>query len=105
MGFGLRQKMVGRFESNDFHAGHFGWKCHVWIISRQVSGQMINIFSNFYQTSVFYFIRYGRRIPLVAAVLIQLAAGVAAAFIPWFWLYCVARFVLAFATGGTMVTR
>lgn len=49
--------------------------------------------------------RYGRRGPLVAAVFIQLLAGVGSAFSPWFWLFCVLRIMTAAATGGTMVTR
>lgn len=49
--------------------------------------------------------RCGRRGPLVAAVFIQLISGVATAFVPWFWLFCLLRFITALATGGTMVTR
>ncbi|XP_031621351.1 organic cation transporter protein isoform X2 [Contarinia nasturtii] len=48
--------------------------------------------------------KFGRRGPLVIAVFIQLISGIATAFVPWFWLFCVLRFVTAFATGGTMVT-
>lgn len=47
--------------------------------------------------------KYGRRSPLVAAVLIQLGSGVATSFAPWFWLFCVLRFILAMATGGSLV--
>lgn len=47
--------------------------------------------------------KFGRRSPLVAAVFIQLASGVATAFAPWFWLFCVLRFILALATAGTLV--
>lgn len=54
---------------------------------------------------LFFFFRYGRRNPLVAAVFIQLITGVATAFAPWFWLFCILRFLTAAATGGTMVTR
>lgn len=54
---------------------------------------------------LFSLLRFGRRGPLVAAVFIQLACGVASAFSPWFWLFCVLRFITAAATGGTMVTR
>lgn len=49
--------------------------------------------------------RYGRRIPLVAAVFLQLISGVATSFTPWFWLFCLLRFVTAVATGGSMTTR
>lgn len=35
---------------------------------------------------------------------IQLISGVATAFAPFFWLFCVLRFITAVATGGTMVT-
>lgn len=48
--------------------------------------------------------RYGRRGPLVIAVVIQVVSGVGAAFSPWFWLFLVLRFICASATGGTMVT-
>lgn len=43
--------------------------------------------------------------PLVVAVIVQLITGVATAFVPWFWLFCVLRFITAVATGGTMVCR
>lgn len=52
-----------------------------------------------------YLYRYGRRPPLVIAVIIQLISGVATAYIPWFWGFVVLRFITAVATGGTMVTR
>lgn len=48
--------------------------------------------------------KYGRRPPMVIAVIIQLITGVAAAYIPWFWGFVVLRFITAVATGGTMVT-
>ncbi|XP_065082873.1 organic cation transporter protein isoform X2 [Ochlerotatus camptorhynchus] len=48
--------------------------------------------------------KYGRRPPLVIAVIIQLISGVGTAFIPWFWGFVVLRFITAVATGGTMVT-
>ncbi|XP_059619532.1 organic cation transporter protein isoform X2 [Phlebotomus argentipes] len=48
--------------------------------------------------------KFGRRGPLVFAVLIQLVSGVATAFAPWFWLFCLLRFLTALATGGTMLT-
>lgn len=48
--------------------------------------------------------RYGRRSPLVVAVIIQLIFGVATSFVPSFWMFCVMRFITAMATGGTMVT-
>lgn len=49
--------------------------------------------------------RIGRRIPLVIAVFIQIVSGIATAFVPWFWLYIVMRFITAVSTGGTMTTR
>lgn len=48
--------------------------------------------------------KFGRRIPLVVAVFLQLISGVATSFSPWFWLFCLLRFVTAVATGGTMTT-
>ncbi|XP_052869351.1 organic cation transporter protein isoform X1 [Anopheles cruzii] len=48
--------------------------------------------------------KYGRRPPLVIAVLIQLVAGVGAALVGSFWVFVVLRFLTAVATGGTMVT-
>ncbi|XP_017787309.1 PREDICTED: organic cation transporter protein-like [Nicrophorus vespilloides] len=48
--------------------------------------------------------RAGRRMPMVIAVIIQVVTGTASAFVPWFWFYCVLRFVVAVATGGTMIT-
>ncbi|XP_037922446.1 organic cation transporter protein-like isoform X2 [Hermetia illucens] len=48
--------------------------------------------------------KFGRRNPLVVAVIIQLITGVGSAFAPWFWLFCILKFITGFATGGTMVT-
>ncbi|KAJ8958307.1 hypothetical protein NQ318_017453, partial [Aromia moschata] len=48
--------------------------------------------------------RFGRRNPLVCAVILQAASGLAAALSPWFPLFLVMRFLAALATGGTMVT-
>ncbi|EAA07935.5 organic cation transporter protein isoform X1 [Anopheles arabiensis] len=48
--------------------------------------------------------KYGRRPPLVIAVIIQLVTGVGAAVIGSFWVFVVLRFLTAVATGGTMVT-
>lgn len=47
---------------------------------------------------------YGRRGPLVAAVLIQLLSSVGTSFSTSFWMFCVLRFITAVVTGGTMVT-
>ncbi|CAD7092117.1 unnamed protein product [Hermetia illucens] len=46
----------------------------------------------------------GRRPPFLAAIVLQLVAGTLAAFAPWFWLFCILRFITAAATGGTMCT-
>nr|XP_022911363.1 organic cation transporter protein-like [Onthophagus taurus] len=48
--------------------------------------------------------RYGRRGPLVAAVMIQTVSGCAAAIVPWFWVHILLRFICTTATGGTMMT-
>lgn len=40
----------------------------------------------------------------MTAVFIQIASGIATAFVPWFWLYILLRFITAVATGGTMTT-
>ncbi|XP_034253726.1 organic cation transporter protein-like [Thrips palmi] len=47
--------------------------------------------------------RWGRRLPLMAAIVLQAAAGVATAFVPWLAVFMVLRFLVAVATGGTMV--
>ncbi|XP_067000202.2 organic cation transporter protein [Anabrus simplex] len=48
--------------------------------------------------------RYGRKPPLLLGIAVQGIVGVAAAFVPWFPVFLVLRFVLALATGGTMLT-
>lgn len=48
---------------------------------------------------------FGRRIPLIAAVVLELGFGVIASFSPAFWFFCVFRFLLAVSVGGTMNTR
>lgn len=48
--------------------------------------------------------KYGRKNPLVWAVILQATSGTIAGFSPWFPLFLVMRFLAALATGGTMVT-
>ncbi|KAK9884735.1 hypothetical protein WA026_007580 [Henosepilachna vigintioctopunctata] len=48
--------------------------------------------------------RFGRKNPLVLAVILQFLAGNAAAFMPWLPLVLIMRFISSMATGGTMVT-
>ncbi|KOB70676.1 putative organic cation transporter [Operophtera brumata] len=48
--------------------------------------------------------RFGRRIPFLAAVSLQLMSGVATAFSVNWYMFTTLRFFLAVATGGTMVT-
>lgn len=49
--------------------------------------------------------KYGRRMPLCFAVTIQLVSGVFSSYTTNFWVFSISRFITAFATGGTMVTR
>jgi hypothetical protein len=49
--------------------------------------------------------KFGRRLPLCFAVTTQLVFGVLSSFATNFWLFSISRFMTAFATGGTMVTR
>ncbi|CAB3226710.1 unnamed protein product [Arctia plantaginis] len=48
--------------------------------------------------------RYGRRLPFLAAVFLQLISGVATAYSVDWYMFTALRFFLAVATGGTMVT-
>ncbi|XP_060523851.1 organic cation transporter protein-like isoform X2 [Cylas formicarius] len=48
--------------------------------------------------------KYGRKNPLLWAVVLQVTSGTIAAFSPWFLLFLLMRFLAALATGGTMVT-
>nr|CAD7443349.1 unnamed protein product [Timema bartmani] len=48
--------------------------------------------------------RFGRKKPLVLAILLQSLAGVTSAFVPWFEVFLILRFIDAMATGGTMIT-
>ncbi|XP_044268025.1 organic cation transporter protein-like [Tribolium madens] len=47
--------------------------------------------------------RFGRRGPLTGAVVLQVVCGICTAFVPYFSLFLVMRFLTALATGGTMV--
>ncbi|XP_077295935.1 organic cation transporter protein-like isoform X2 [Arctopsyche grandis] len=47
--------------------------------------------------------RFGRRLPLVGAVILQLVSGIAASLTPEYWSFTILRFILGVATGGTMV--
>lgn len=44
--------------------------------------------------------KYGRRIPLLAAIAIQGIASFFASIIPWFWIFILDWFLLALANGG-----
>lgn len=48
--------------------------------------------------------RFGRKLPLLVAVVIQVSAGVAAAFLPDYWSFTFFRFLVGMSVGGTMVT-
>ncbi|XP_026318853.1 organic cation transporter protein-like isoform X2 [Hyposmocoma kahamanoa] len=48
--------------------------------------------------------RYGRRMPFLAAVFLQLISGVTTAYSVNWYMFTTLRFLLAVATGGTMVT-
>lgn len=48
--------------------------------------------------------RFGRRIPFLGAVFLQLIAGVTTAYSVNWYMFTSLRFLLAVATGGTMVT-
>ena len=47
--------------------------------------------------------RIGRKLPLIIAVGVQAGGGILSSFSPWFSAFLVARFIMAVATGGTMV--
>lgn len=47
--------------------------------------------------------RYGRKLPLVVAIITQVIAGTLCAYVPWFLGLLVFKFITAFATGGTMI--
>ncbi|XP_034948270.1 organic cation transporter protein-like isoform X2 [Chelonus insularis] len=48
--------------------------------------------------------RYGRKIPLMISVILQLASGIGCAIVPWFPALLLLKLLSAMATGGTMVT-
>uniref|UniRef100_A0A0C9QMI4 Orct2_2 protein n=1 Tax=Fopius arisanus TaxID=64838 RepID=A0A0C9QMI4_9HYME len=48
--------------------------------------------------------RFGRKIPLMISVLLQLASGIGCAIVPWFPALLILKLLSAMATGGTMVT-
>ncbi|EDW10447.1 organic cation transporter protein [Drosophila mojavensis] len=48
--------------------------------------------------------RCGRRPAFLGCCLMQLGTGLIVCLSPYFWFYCVFRFLVAFATGGTMTT-
>ncbi|XP_026748938.2 organic cation transporter protein-like [Galleria mellonella] len=47
--------------------------------------------------------RFGRRIPLLVAVVLQVTMGIAAAFMPEYWSFTLVRFLIGASVGGTMV--
>lgn len=82
----------------------------VWLIvyfSKRVFYQLLperKYCNIFYSYDLILIFRYGRRLPFLAAVFLQIVAGVTTAYsINWYMFTCM-RFFLAVATGGTMVT-
>lgn len=49
------------------------------------------------------FSRYGRRNPMILAIVVQNICGFLAAFVPNFWVFNFVRFVIGLSVGGTMV--
>ncbi|XP_061378462.1 organic cation transporter protein-like [Danaus plexippus] len=47
--------------------------------------------------------RFGRKKPMLFAVLLQVSSGVAAAFAPDYWSFSLLRFIVGMSVGGTMV--
>ncbi|XP_045499261.1 organic cation transporter-like protein [Colias croceus] len=48
--------------------------------------------------------RFGRKLPLLAAVVLQVTMGILAAYIPGYWPFTFIRFFVGMSVGGTMVT-
>lgn len=55
-------------------------------------------------SNLFLFIRFGRKYPLLVAVVIQVSCGVASAYVPDYWTFTFFRFFVGMSVGGTMVT-
>lgn len=51
-----------------------------------------------------FFLRFGRKIPLMISVILQLVSGIGCAIVPWFPALLFLKLLAAMATGGTMVT-
>lgn len=51
----------------------------------------------------FLFFRIGRKKPLMIALGLQSLTGFICAFVPWFELFVIFKFISAVATGGTML--
>ncbi|XP_050674821.1 organic cation transporter-like protein [Leptidea sinapis] len=47
--------------------------------------------------------RFGRRNPLLAAVILQVSMGIIASYMPSYWLFTLVRFFIGASVGGTMV--
>jgi len=45
----------------------------------------------------------GRKVPLIFAIGVQAGGGILSSFLPWYSAFLVARFIMAVATGGTMI--
>lgn len=57
-----------------------------------------------YVLIIIFVFRYGRRKPLVAAVILEVIVGAGIAFCTHLWLFTILRFLVATAAGGTLVT-
>ncbi|ENN73834.1 hypothetical protein YQE_09568, partial [Dendroctonus ponderosae] len=75
-----------------------------WKIVRSYCINEIAMMEKITYSDIHLFCRFGRKLPLVGAVILQAVSGTIAAFSPWFSLFLIMRFFAALATGGTMVT-
>lgn len=74
-----------------FHESNFV-SCQIWKIEI------------YYSLNLSFKFRYGRKMPLMIAVVLQLVSGIGCAVVPWFPALLLMKLLSALATGGTMVT-
>jgi len=51
-----------------------------------------------------YVLRYGRKLPMMFAIVLLLVAGVGTSLAPWYELFLPLRFATALAIGGLMIS-
>ena len=103
--------MLIQFEFQNHHKAPYGTYIHTYGIldARIVHIKLADEISSALKTYAIIIgslrvRRFGRKLPLMCSIVLQLVSGIGCAIVPWFPALLFMKFFSAVATGGTMVT-